>query len=100
MIVRRFGVLSVGRIVGTLYACIGLVVGGILALFSFFGAAVGAASSGSNEPLIGALFGVGAVVFLPILYGLLGFVVAVIGSSLYNVLAGVVGGVEVELTET
>ena len=41
--------------------------------------------------------GVGAVIVFPILYGLMGFVATLIAAWLYNVAAGVVGGVEVDV---
>ena len=41
--------------------------------------------------------GLGAIVILPIFYGGLGFIVAVIASALYNLAAGWVGGIEIEL---
>jgi hypothetical protein len=42
----------------------------------------------------GVLFGVGAIVLLPILYGCMGFVVSLVGAWLYNLAAGAVGGIE------
>jgi hypothetical protein len=41
--------------------------------------------------------GVGAIVFLPILYGGCGFVFTLLGAWLYNAVAGLVGGVEMDL---
>jgi hypothetical protein len=46
--------------------------------------------------MFGALFGVGSIVFFPIFYGCIGFVSTLIMAALFNVAAGVVGGVEVE----
>jgi hypothetical protein len=46
---------------------------------------------------MGLLFGVGAIVLLPIFYGLLGFVCALVGAALYNVVAKLTGGIELEL---
>jgi hypothetical protein len=46
------------------------------------------------------LFGVGSVVFLPIFYGILGFVFGLIGALFYNGIARLIGGVEIELEET
>jgi hypothetical protein len=43
------------------------------------------------------LFGSGAVIFLPIFYGLLGFVMAAIGAALYNLISQFVGGLELDL---
>ena len=44
------------------------------------------------------LFGAGAVVILPIVYGCIGFVGGLIMAPLYNLVAKVVGGIEVELS--
>lgn len=99
MVLRRIGALSLAKVMCALYAALGLIIGAIVAIFSLFGAAIGASSAGSVEPFMGVLFGVGAVVVLPILYGVMGFLAGLIGAGLYNTLAGVVGGVEVELME-
>jgi hypothetical protein len=57
----------------------------------------GLASKSSGSAGIGAIIGVGAVVAFPILYGCLGFVATLIGAWLYNVAAGAVGGIEMDL---
>ncbi|HLX06251.1 MAG TPA: hypothetical protein VKY89_00160 [Thermoanaerobaculia bacterium] len=99
-VIRRLGILSVAKLQGALYALIGLIVGGVFALFSLFGAALGGAfSSGSHgNSIFGAAFGLGAIILFPILYGLLGFVAGLLVAALYNLVAGVVGGVEIELS--
>ena len=43
------------------------------------------------------IFGMAAAVLFPVAYGLAGFVTTLIGAWLYNGLAGLVGGVEIEL---
>ena len=72
----------------------GLIFGGIFALAAVFGASIGAAA-GEDSALLGAVFGLGAVIVLPILYGGLGAVMALFTAWLYNVIAGFVGGIEV-----
>jgi hypothetical protein len=37
-------------------------------------------------------------VFLPIVYGCLGFIMSLVGATLYNVLARTVGGIELDVT--
>ena len=98
MIVRHVGVWSVARILGVLYGCIGLIVGLCVALLSTAGFGIAAAQGGPDAPpaFVGALFGVGAIVILPILYGLMGLVGGAIMAALYNLFAGMVGGVEVD----
>ena len=47
-----------------------------------------------------ASYGVVFAVALPILYACAGFVGAAIGCAIYNIVAGWVGGIEVEFGET
>jgi hypothetical protein len=90
MVIRSVGALSFAKIMGTLYVILGLVFGGLLSLVAVAG--MGQSGSGFG----GALFGIGAVIILPIFYGCLGFVATLIGAWLYNMAAGIVGGVELE----
>ncbi len=94
MILKRVGVLSVGKVLGCMYAVLGLIGGALFALVSLLGATLG--DHGSALP--GAGLGVLAIIFFPILYGVLGFVGGVIAAALYNGFAGMVGGIEVELS--
>ena len=91
MVINRIGPLSAGKVAAVLYAGFGLIFGGIFSLVSMLG---GFASEDAGGAMFGALFGVGAIVLLPILYGCMGFITAVVGAWLYNIAAGVAGGVE------
>jgi hypothetical protein len=97
MIIRRVGVWSVARMYGMLSAIAGLF-GGLL----FAGLAlVGSSFGPRNEAMpafAGVLFGVGAVFILPIFYGVLGLAMGALGAALYNLFAGIVGGVEIDVT--
>lgn len=95
MIVTRIGPLSAAKIAGTLYAAGGLLVGALFSLVSLIGAAT---SDSLGNAAFGAVFGIGAVIVFPILYGVLGFVSTLVAASIYNVLAGVVGGIELDVT--
>src|SRR5476651_1076148 len=99
MVIKRLGPLSCAKIAGTLYAILGLFVGGLIALVSLVGGFASAASRG-GVPGFGMFFGVGAVLLVPILYGCLGFVMALIGAALYNITAGLVGGIEIDLDKS
>ena len=44
--------------------------------------------------MFGALFGVGAIILFPIFYGCMAFVMTLIQAALFNVAAGIVGGIE------
>ncbi len=94
MVLKRIGPLSCGKITGLLYALIGLVIG---AVFSLVSMVVPIPPEAGTQAAIARLFGAGAVIWLPIGYGVAGFVGAIIAAALYNVMAGLVGGVHVEL---
>lgn len=96
MIVKRLGPLSLAKVSGLVYGVFGLFAGCVFALVSLVG---GVASDNSDGPVLGALFGVGAVVFLPIVYGGLGFVMSLVMAGLYNVVAKWVGGIEIQIEE-
>ncbi|MFQ5877301.1 MAG: alpha/beta fold hydrolase [Acidobacteriota bacterium] len=94
MVLKSLGPVSCARISGTLYAVLGLFFG---AVFSVISLAVPGVFSRGPSDVVARLFGVGAVVWLPILYGVVGFIGGLIAAALYNLLARVVGGVRVEL---
>ena len=94
MVIRRVGPLSVAKIAGTLYAVIGLIIGGVVSLVAIVG---GFGANTGNSSMIGAMIGTGSIIMFPIFYGCLGFVGSLIVAAIYNVLAGAVGGVEVDL---
>jgi drug/metabolite transporter (DMT)-like permease len=89
MVINRVGPLSCAKVVGLLYAILGLVTGGIISVVSPF--------LGQARPEAGPIFGVVAIVVFPVLYGVVGFVMTVIMAWLYNALAGLVGGIEIDL---
>jgi hypothetical protein len=99
MVISRIGVLSCGKVMGALYGLMGLLFGAFFALISLLG--VGAAMAGSDSgdtpmPFLGAIFGVGAIVLFPLCYGILGFVGGLITAAIYNLVSGIVGGLEIE----
>lgn len=96
MIVRRVGVWSVARIYGAMLAAFGLLAGLIIALFSVIGASL--VSQSSDAPSwLGPIFGIGAIVLLPLCYGLMGLLAGALSAVLYNLFAGMVGGVEFDV---
>jgi hypothetical protein len=99
MILKRVGVLSFGKVSGVIYGLLGLIFGVIFALFSLLGAGIAATQTGEPTALFGVVFGVGAVIFMPLFYGAMGFIVGVVMAALYNLVAGWVGGVELYLSD-
>lgn len=90
---KSVGVLSCGKVMGCVYVLLGLIIGGLFSLISLAGAAAAPRGQGPAP----ALFGIGAVVFFPIFYGVIGFIGGIISAALYNVIAGMIGGIEMEL---
>jgi hypothetical protein len=93
MVIKRIGPVSCAKITGTLYAILGIIVGGIVSLIALAG---GFASQESGAAGVGMMLGAGSIIIFPILYGCMGFVATLIGAWLYNVAAGLVGGIEIE----
>jgi len=96
MIVKRVGPLSLAKIAAVLYAGIGLIIGALFSLIGMAGVAGGLANDRPGGAIFGALFGVGAIIILPIFYGCLGFVFSLIGAALFNLAAGMTGGLEID----
>ena len=102
MTIRRFSVFSVAKMQGLLAFVIGLLIGVIYGLFfMLFGAAMATMMPhGENQAMGGVGSVVGGLVIMiviPVFYGILGFVGGCIGALVYNVAAGVVGGIRFEL---
>jgi hypothetical protein len=99
MVIRRVGVWSVAKLFAVIQAALGLLIGACVALFSIVGAGIASAARESGEAMPGfpaALFGVGAIIIFPIFYGVMGLIGGAIGGFLYNLFAGMVGGIEIE----
>jgi hypothetical protein len=93
MVITRIGPVSCGKIALVLYAAIGLLVGAVVSLASMAG---GFASQSMDGMGIGATIGVASIIVFPLLYGGFGFISAVVGAWIYNITAGIVGGVEID----
>jgi len=94
MVVKSIGVVSVAKMYGAICAAAGLLIGILFALASVVGAGL---AESSEVGFLGPMLGAGAVVALPIVYGIMGFIAGAIGAVLYNVFAGMVGGVRIEV---
>jgi len=94
MIVKSVGVASVAKMYGAISAGVGLLIGVCIALASLVGAGF---ADTSEQAMFAPILGVGAVVIMPILYGVMGAIGGAIGAILYNVFAGMVGGVALNI---
>ena len=92
MELKSVGVLSCAKVLGALYAAMGLIFGALVSLMSILGAAMGDGQGGLSS----MVFGAGAIILLPIFYGIGGFIGGAISAALYNLVAQFVGGLELE----
>jgi hypothetical protein len=90
--VKSVGVLSVAKITGLIYGCMGLIFIPFFLLITLAGSFAGQ----SRNPFAGAIGFVFAIL-APLLYGAMGFICGAIGALLYNLFAKWVGGFELEL---
>src|SRR5689334_21110922 len=93
MTMRRIGMLSAARILGVIYALLGLVVGACVFVFTLMGAAFGA----GNQLLAGLVGSAVIIVLAPLFYGLIGFVGGIVLAATYNFVASFAGGIQIEL---
>jgi len=92
-VLKRIGPASAFKIGLVSYAFLGLIAGVFCSLIALTGASFAPHAHLPFAPAIG-LF---AVILCPIVYGIVGGVVAVIGVLIYNLASSWVGGVEVEI---
>ena len=90
--VRRIAVIKLAAFMAILYGVLGIPLAG---LFMFMATL---APSGGPSPM-GAMLGLGAgmLVAVPIAYACLGFIGGLIIGGLYNVVAGWIGGIQIDI---
>jgi len=97
-VLKKVGVLSAAKVYGLIGAIIGLFVGIIFAIMAaIFGAVAGAVIPGAGGTFAG--FGLLSIIIMPIILGAIMFIMGAVGAIIYNLVAGWVGGVELELDE-
>ena len=90
MVLTHIEPISLAKVYAVLYGIMGLLIGlpvGCIATFV-----------GSQVSDAGPLAGVGfaAIIIYPVMFAIIGFIGGIISAFLYNIVAGWVGGVEVE----
>jgi hypothetical protein len=91
-IVKSVGIMSVAKIMGLIYGCMGLIFAPFFLLVGLLGTLVGEQKS----PFAG-VFGIVFAILMPLIYGFMGFVTGALGAFLYNLFAKWVGGFELEV---
>ena len=99
--IKKLGILSVAKMYAVIMLVISLLISVPYGLFIIIFSLTGASSIGGQGGLVlgggGVVFGLLFMVGLPILYGVIGFIGGAIGALLYNLFAGFVGGIEIEV---
>ncbi len=90
MVIKRIEPVSAAKISAVLYALMGFL---IALLFAAIGSMAGGLAQ-TAFPFAGA--GVAAIIIIPIVYGCIGFIATLIMAALYNLVAGWVGGVQIQ----
>jgi hypothetical protein len=90
--IKRVAPLQLGKMLAILYGIMGLI-----ALPIFLSIASLSSQLPAEERGAFMAMGAGAALFAPLIYAALGFVIGIIGSFIYNVVAKWVGGIEVEV---
>lgn len=98
--IRKLGILSVAKIYALMMFVMSLLISIPYGLFiMFFGMAM--MNMGNRDGLAagggGIVIGLVVMIGLPIFYGLIGFVAGAISALIYNLFAGMVGGIEIEV---
>jgi hypothetical protein len=91
-IIKSVGVFSVAKVMGAMYALLGLI---FMPIFLLVGVA-GSMAGGRSNPF-GALGGLMLGILAPVFYGVIGFIGGAISAFLYNLMAKWLGGIEVEV---
>ncbi len=97
---KRIGPGSAFKVGLVTYAILGLVIGVIMALFSMMAGSLaglgGTQATGARA--LGFGLGLGAIIVVPIVYGIIGGIGGALGAVVYNLAAGWIGGLEVDIS--
>jgi hypothetical protein len=88
-VLKKIGIMSLAKLYAVIMAFAGLLVG------VFVATTISTGFRGHMGPFF--RLGYSAVIALPILYAAIGFLFGAIGAAVYNIIADLVGGVELEL---
>jgi hypothetical protein len=97
MVINKIRIGSLFKVAACLYGSIGLIVGVCFFLVSLLGLGLPTNGESGMPTWVAPVFGAGAVVILPLLYGTLGAIALSVVGALYNLAARTVGGIQVEI---
>lgn len=94
---KHIGVLSAAKIMAAMYAVIGLIIGGVYACLGLTIFTTALSPDLEDFGLGGGVTMIIIAVCMPFLYAFIGAVAGAIGALIYNIFAGLVGGIEFDL---
>lgn len=93
--IEKIGVTSAAKIYGLTLGALGFFIGIFYALFlTIFSGLLG-----DDFPISGAGLGIGMAIIIPIMYGIIGFIMGALGAVVYNFVASKFGGLEIQLSK-
>jgi hypothetical protein len=96
--IRRITPLQLGKVLGITYGLLALLIVPIFLVFAVIAGIASRGQGGAGTPLAAFLgMGIGFAIFAPVLYAVMGFLTGVVGAFAYNLVAGWVGGIEVDV---
>jgi hypothetical protein len=99
--IRKLGVLSVAKMYAAMAFVISLLIAIPYGLFIIIFSLIGAGGARGEAALLvgggGIVMGIIVMIAIPIMYTLMAFVGGAIGALIYNLFAGFVGGIEIEV---
>lgn len=99
--IRKLGVLSVAKMYAVMMLVISLLIAIPYGFFIIIFSLIGAGSAGGDAALAlgggGIVMGLVVMIVVPIMYALMGFIFGALGALIYNIFAGMVGGIEIEV---
>ncbi|MEO8205377.1 MAG: hypothetical protein ABI615_04295 [Chthoniobacterales bacterium] len=94
---KRIEPLQAGKMFGALYALLSLIFVAFLLFFAVLGLLVPSLNGSVASAGFGMIGVIIIAIFVPVLYGVAGFIAGVICAWLYNIIAGVIGGIRFEV---
>lgn len=91
MVIKKVDPMSLAKFSGTYGALVGFIVG---ALSSFFMSMAGSLMS-EGRGMAGG-FGIAAIIIVPLIYGIVGFLGGGLSALIFNLIAKITGGLKIE----
>lgn len=97
--IRRVGIGSAFKVGAVMYGLLWVVLGGLLLLLQLLIGGILGASADEGAQIFGAMAGIGLIGYIVgiLVYALIGGIFSALTALVYNLVAGLVGGIEVEL---